>query len=41
MPNSHYLALAESPDCEFWTADHRFYNHASPGFNRVRWTGEV
>ncbi len=39
--DSHYLALAENVDCEFWTADRRFYRAALPHFDRVRWLGEV
>ena len=38
--DAHYLALAESLDCEFWTADQRFYRAASPGNGNVRWIGE-
>ena len=30
--DSHYLALAESLDCEFWTADSKFYQ-AAHGFS--------
>ncbi len=32
----HYLALAELLDCEFWTADERFYNTVSLAYPRVR-----
>ena len=39
--DSHYLALAESLDCEFWTADRRFYNSANRSHPRVRWIGEL
>ena len=38
--DAHYLALAEALDCEFWTADERFYGAASP-FGKVRWLGEA
>jgi len=38
--DSHYLALAESLDCTYWTADQRFYNAASGNYPRVRWIGE-
>lgn len=38
--DAHYLALAESLDCELWTADRRFYRAASPGIGNVRWIGE-
>lgn len=39
--DSHYLALAESLDCEFWTADERFYRAASRNHPIVRWIGEL
>lgn len=32
----HYLALAESLDCEMWTADERFYQSAIPASARLR-----
>lgn len=32
----HYLALAESLDCEMWTADERFYRSAGPASDRMR-----
>lgn len=38
--DAHYLALAESLDCELWTADQRFYRAASQGIGNVRWIGE-
>ena len=38
--DAHYLALAESLDCELWTADQRFYRAASPNIGKVRWIGE-
>ncbi len=38
--DAHYLALAEILDCEMWTADRRFFQAASPFFQRVRWLGE-
>ena len=38
--DSHYLALAEALDCEFWTADRRFYRAAGRSIDRVRWIGE-
>jgi predicted nucleic acid-binding protein len=38
--DSHYLALAESLDCTYWTADQRFYNAANGNYPRVRWIGE-
>lgn len=36
-----YLALAQIENCEFWTADHRFYNVAKPKFSFVKWLGEI
>ncbi len=39
--DSHYLALAESLDCDYWTADQRFYDAASTNYPRVRWIGEI
>ena len=38
--DAHYLALAESLDCELWTADQRFYRAASASIGNVRWIGE-
>lgn len=38
--DAHYLALAEIVDCEFWTADERFYRGASAVVQNVRWIGE-
>ena len=38
--DSHYLALAEIMDCDFWTADERFYRVAATRFPRVHWIGE-
>ena len=38
--DAHYLALAESLDCELWTADQRFYRAAGPGVENLRWIGE-
>ena len=37
--DSHYLALAESLDCDFWTADEPFYRAARTPYPRVRWIG--
>ena len=37
----HYLALAETLDCELWTADDRFHRAASPAFPFVHALGEV
>ena len=39
--DAHYLALAETLDCELWTADERFYRAANPGVGKVRWIGEI
>jgi predicted nucleic acid-binding protein len=39
--DTHYLALAESLDCAYWTADQRFYDAASGNYPRVRWIGEI
>ena len=35
----HYLALAESLNCDFWTADQPFYRAARNSHPRVRWIG--
>lgn len=37
--DAHYLALAETLDCEFWTADERFYRAATAFSPRVKWLG--
>lgn len=37
--DAHYLALAESLDCEMWTADQRLYRAAGPVFDNMRWIG--
>ena len=37
--DAHYLVLAEHIDCEFWTADERFYRAARKLSKRVRWLG--
>ena len=39
--DSIYLALAESLDCQLWTADGRFYRAARDHHPRVHWLGEV
>ena len=36
-----FLALAESLDCELWTADGRFYRVTRDHHPRVHWLGEV
>ena len=35
----HYLALAESLNCDFWTADQPFFRAASGHYPRVNWIG--
>ncbi len=35
----HYLALAETLDCDFWTADRPFYQASQESYPRVRWIG--
>ena len=39
--DAHYLALAETLDCELWTADEKFFRVASPVAENVRWIGEL
>ena len=39
--DAHYLALAETLECELWTADERFYRAASPITENVHWIGEI
>ena len=42
MPyDSHYLALAESLNCDFWTADRPFYRAAQPHHPRIQWIGNA
>ncbi len=38
--DSHYLALAESKECEFWTADTRLWNSTRGKLAWVHWMGE-
>ena len=38
--DAHYLALAESLECELWTADQRFQRAANAAGRSVRWVGE-
>ena len=38
--DAHYLALAETLGCDFWTADERFYRAAVSIASNVRWIGE-
>lgn len=37
--DSYYLALAELLDCDYWTADERFYRAAHGQYERVRLLG--
>jgi predicted nucleic acid-binding protein len=39
--DSHYLALAEHLDCEFWTADERLVNAVEGMLPRVKWLGQT
>ncbi|MDE2935076.1 MAG: type II toxin-antitoxin system VapC family toxin [Chloroflexota bacterium] len=39
--DSHYLALAEALECEYWTADERFWRAASTSFDLVHSLSEV
>lgn len=39
--DAHYLALAETLDCELWTADEKLYRAAAPSIGNIRWLGEV
>lgn len=39
--DSHYLALAETLDCDLWTADQRLQRTAAPIPPAVRWLGEL
>ncbi len=38
--DAHYLVLAQSLNCEFWTGDQRFYAAARRFSNNVRWIGD-
>lgn len=38
--DAHYLALAETLDCELWTADERLFRASNAISNRVKWLGE-
>lgn len=38
--DSHYLALAESKECELWTADTRLWNSTRGKLAWLRWMGE-
>ncbi|MGH7814246.1 MAG: type II toxin-antitoxin system VapC family toxin [Candidatus Binataceae bacterium] len=39
--DAHYLALAESEQCECWTADERLWNAVKRELGWVRWIGEL
>ncbi len=39
--DSHYLALAQTLDCDLWTADASFVRAARPLAANVRWIGEA
>jgi len=39
--DAHYLALAETESCEFWTADERLYNSVKEKFPFIRWLGDL
>lgn len=39
--DSHYLALAQTLDCELWTADEKFFRIAHQVDRKVRWVGEL
>ena len=39
--DSHYLALAETLDCDLWTADQRLQRTAAPLPPAVHWLGEL
>ncbi|MGA9351316.1 MAG: type II toxin-antitoxin system VapC family toxin [Anaerolineae bacterium] len=38
--DTHYLALAEMMEGEFWTADERLYNTVRDDFSRIHWLGD-
>lgn len=38
--DTHYLALAEMVEGEFWTADERLYNAVRDDFPSIRWLGD-
>lgn len=37
--DTQFLALAEHEDCEYWTADRRFWDTVRQDHPRVRWLG--
>lgn len=38
--DAHYVALAKTLDCEFWTADRNLVTTVEGRFPRVRWIGK-
>ncbi len=38
--DAHYLVLAETLECDLWTADEKFYRAASPTAGNLHWIGE-
>lgn len=39
--DAHYLALAETLNCQMWTADQRFHRANQPTAQRTHWIGEI
>ena len=39
--DSHYLALAETLDCDLWTADQRLHRTAGTLAPKIHWLGEL
>lgn len=39
--DAHYLALAETLDCEMWTADQKFHRANYQAAQNVRWIGDL
>lgn len=39
--DAHYLALAETLDCEMWTADRKFHRANHQAAQNVRWIGDL
>jgi len=39
--DTHYLALAEMMNCDFWTADERLFNAVRDELSWVRWLGQL
>jgi len=39
--DAHYLALAETLNCDLWTADERFYRAVTRDHSNVRWIGDA